>query len=182
MSRRLLSERVICSAPSSSANSHGLALPTASEQEEREFHAPPAVMEFLGFVLVLVLALLALSRGKRLDQEIRGLHERIDSLSNDLARLKRLAPLRAGGEATHAPAEAAPPTPAPVRAPVGSAGPAPGSVVPAAPPKPPPVPPPIPNPPPHPVPPIPPRSPPGPAAGGAGPPGPPPPGAPPGPP
>src|SRR5438093_5305454 len=107
-------------------------------------------MEFLGFVLVLVLALLALSRGKRLDQEIRGLHERIDSLNNDLARLKRLAP----------------PTPAPevlqtpVRAPVSSAVPAPGSVVPAAPaeapaglvraaepvaasPKPPPVPPPI---------------------------------------
>jgi len=122
-------------------------------------------MEFLGFVLVLVLALLALSRGKRLDQEIRGLHERIDSLSNDLARLKRLAPLRAGGEATHAPAEAAPPTPAPVRAPVGSAGPAPGSVVPAASPKHPPVPPPIRTAPSHAVPPIPRPSPAVPAAG-----------------
>src|SRR2546422_3522198 len=131
-------------------------------------------MEFLGFVLVLVLALLALSRGKRRDQEIRGLHEQIDSLSNVLARLKRLAPLRAGGEATHAPAEAAPPTPAPVRAPVGSAGPAPGAVVSPAPPKPPPVPPPIPTAPPPPGPPIPPPPPPGPSAGGGGPPGPPP--------
>src|SRR3989442_7327834 len=80
-------------------------------------------MEFLGFVLVLVLALLALSRGKRLDQEIRGLHERIDSLSNDLARLKRLA--------APTPAPEVPQTP--VRAPVSSAGPAPGAVVPPAP-------------------------------------------------
>src|SRR2546427_12868439 len=80
-------------------------------------------MEFLGFVLVLVLALLALSRGKRLDQEIRGLHERIESLSNDLARLKRLA--------APTPAPEVPQTP--VRAPVSSAVPAPGAVVPPAP-------------------------------------------------
>src|SRR2546422_11314628 len=113
-------------------------------------------MEFLGFVLVLVLALLALSRGKRLDQEIRGLHERIDSLSNDLARLKRLA--------APTPAPEVPQTP--VRAPVSSAGPAPGAVVPpgppqaparprragppvAAAPQPPPGPPPLPRAPPH---------------------------------
>ena len=118
-------------------------------------------MEFLGFVLVLVLALLALSRGKRLDQEIRGLHERIDSLNNDLARLKRLA----------APTPAPEVLQTPVRAPVSSAVPAPGSVVPAAPaeapaglvraaepvaasPKPPPVPPPIRTAPSHAVPPI----------------------------
>src|SRR2546427_5587510 len=140
-------------------------------------------MEFLGFVLVLVLALLALSRGKRLDQEIRGLHERIDSLNNDLARLKRLA--------APTPAPEVPQTP--VRAPVSSAVPAPGPVVPAAPaeapaglvraaepvaasPKPPPVPPPIRTALSHAVPPIHRPSPPVPAAGGGGPPGPPPPG------
>src|SRR2546428_12397957 len=119
MSRRLLSERVICSAPSSSANSHGLALPTASEQEEREFHGPPAVMEFLGFVLVLVLALVALSRGTRLDQEIHRLHERIDSLANELARLKKVVTSRLQEAPAHAatPAATLPATPGPISSP-----------------------------------------------------------------
>src|SRR2546427_527809 len=119
MSRRLLSERVIRSAPSSSANSHGLALPTASEQEEREFHGPPAVMEFLGFVLVLVLALVALSRGKRLDQEMHRLHERIDALSNELARLKKVLASRVQETTAHAatPAATLPASPVPTPAP-----------------------------------------------------------------
>ncbi len=51
-------------------------------------------MEFLGFVLVLVLVLVALSRGRRLDLEIRELNLRIDSLSGDLALLKKIVTSR----------------------------------------------------------------------------------------
>src|SRR5437867_3808426 len=104
-------------------------------------------MEFLAFVLVLVLALVALSRGNRLDEQIRLLREQIDSLSDDLARLKKLVTLGTGAAAGHALAEAAaqpadPIAPGmPARAPMAQAVPAPAPVVHAAPAKPPPIPP-----------------------------------------
>src|SRR3989442_1303019 len=81
-------------------------------------------MEFLGFVLVLVLALVALSRGTRLDQEIHRLHERIDSLGNELTRLKKVVTSRLQEAPAHGatPAATLPAAPGPAPPPAERRG------------------------------------------------------------